>query len=457
MPPAGATLAIGGLLTCGTVTSLLAKIVYELEGVGRDGKNRLFTKPWAMTTLMFVGMSLCLPLAYWQQFQARKKRDTHEAAQALLGELPQGKQRHSEMKEIFLLTIPTIFDLIATVLMNVGLLSVTASVYQMMRGAEMLFAALFSVLFLHRTLNKFHMGGILCCVVGISLVGAASLLAGEGSATHHISQWQMFVGMSLIVLSQAVQAAQITFEDFFLSNMDIAAMKIVGFEGVWGAAAMILVLLPVVQHVPGEEGSGLHEDSIDSLHMIFHSKTIATVLLVDMAALLFYNLSGMAVTGHLGAVFRTVLETTRTLFVWLVGLLLFYTPLGFGKLGESWSRWSLVQAAGFLVLVAGTLIYGRGDEVEEKQVMEELGLDAADAEEAALAVSREVPRRTSSTAGVPFGRTASSVTRPMMMGTTPASYKSTMNINAVGSYRGSYMGSYMHDQHFGGRASAADE
>ena len=51
-------------------------------------------------------------------------------------------------------------------------------------------------------------------------------------------------------------------------------------------------------------------------------------------------------TGGLGAVFRTVLETMRTLFVWLVDLLLFYTPLGLGKLGESWSAWSFLQAAG---------------------------------------------------------------------------------------------------------------
>lgn len=50
--------------------------------------------------------------------------------------------------------------------------------------------------------------------------------------------------------------------------------------------------------------------------------------------------------GALGAVFRTVLETMRTLFVWLVDLLLFYTPLGFGSLGESWSKYSFIQAAG---------------------------------------------------------------------------------------------------------------
>lgn len=75
--------------------------------------------------------------------------------------------RGNSTKEIFMLGIPTFFDLVATVLMNVGLLSVTASVYQMMRGAEMLFAALFAVAFLHRQLNKFHYLGILCCVVSL--------------------------------------------------------------------------------------------------------------------------------------------------------------------------------------------------------------------------------------------------------------------------------------------------
>ncbi len=66
---------------------------------------------------------------------------------------------------------------------------------------------------------------------------------------------------------QAVQAAQITFEDFFLSSMDVPALKIVGFEGLWGAGAMLLVLLPIVQRLPGKDGAGLHEDSVDTLHV----------------------------------------------------------------------------------------------------------------------------------------------------------------------------------------------
>ena len=41
---------------------------------------------------------------------------------------------------------------------------------------------------------------------------------------------------------------------------------------------------------------------------------------------------------------RTVLETVRTLFVWLADLALFYSPWGGnGKLGESWDRYSWLQ------------------------------------------------------------------------------------------------------------------
>ena len=182
--------------------------------------------------------------------------------------------------------------------------------------------------------------------VGIGMVGCSSLLSGEGSSTHPVSTEQMLMGMGLIVASQAVQAAQLTFEDFFMADLDMDPMKIVGFEGVFGTAMMLFILLPAAYFLPGPEGYGLHEDTIDTLHMIGSSKGLQIVLAVDMFALLSYNISGMMVTSHLGAVFRTVLETMRTLFVWLLGLLLYYTPLGMGRLGESWTVWSYLQAAG---------------------------------------------------------------------------------------------------------------
>jgi hypothetical protein len=95
------------------------------------------------------------------------------------------------------------------------------------------------------------------------------------------------------------------------ADLAIPPLKIVGFEGLFGAAAMLGLMLPIVQRLPGAEGSGIHENSRDTWHMVSHTPSIAMVLVLDAVALMAYNVSGMCVTGHLGAVFRTVLETTR--------------------------------------------------------------------------------------------------------------------------------------------------
>lgn len=426
--------AVGGLILFGTTTSLFAKIVYELKSVGSDGQEKYFHKPWAMTTLMFVGMSFCLPLSYMKDQKQVKDGDA-EAQEPLLpgpnGEVP---PQRNELKETLMLSIPTFFDLLATVLMNVGLLWVTASVYQMMRGAEMLFAAFFAVAFLKRTLNKWHYGGLLCCIVGITLVGSASLLSGEGSATQKISQEQMIVGMTLIIVSQAVQAAQLTFEDFFMADLDVAPMRIVGWEGMFGAIATLLFIAPIAYYMHGTEGEGFHEDIVDTWVMIKNSPKLQAILLIDMAALLLYNISGMMVTSHIGAVFRTVLETMRTLFVWLVDLALFYG--GFG-LGESWTAYSLLQAAGFVVLVAGTLVYNKGDEEEySKQFNEALAVMSS---EEPMPVEGSGSIIQSATASQPIAMGAAMPTAPMPM---VGSFKASHTITA-GSlhHRGSLAGS----------------
>lgn len=107
--------------------------------------------------------------------------------------------------------------------------------------------------------------------------------------------------------------------------------------------------------------------------MMQNNPTIAAVLLADLVAFCGLNLSGMVVIQELGAVYKTVLETARTLFVWLVGLGLYYSALGGGLVGESWHDYSGVQLAGFAVLVMGTMLYGQGNAqrvaTQEQQVL----------------------------------------------------------------------------------------
>lgn len=41
-------------------------------------------------------------------------------------------------------------------------------------------------------------------------------------------------------------------------------MQIVGYEGVFGTAACLLVMAPVTYYMTGTEGEGFHEDILDT-------------------------------------------------------------------------------------------------------------------------------------------------------------------------------------------------
>lgn len=67
---------------------------------------------------------------------------------------------------------------------------------------------------------------------------------------------------------------------------------VVGAEGVWGSLLMFGIMLPLVQWLPGAEGQGIHEDSIDTLVMLRNSWPILGAVLLVMCTNAGYNVAG---------------------------------------------------------------------------------------------------------------------------------------------------------------------
>ena len=242
--------AVIGMLAFGTVSSIMSKVNFEVRGVNLNGKVVPFHKPWFCVLVMFVGMSGCLLLfvsslvspllarpAKAKESRKYKKLMTDNPSlggeenaylQALIDNTEPSEEQEPEGGSrgctwgsclgMLMIAIPSALNLVATVLMSIGLLYVTVSIYQMMRGAELVFAAIFSVLFLGKKLYKLHYVGIACAVVGISMVGIASILSPEQNDTG--TKAQQVLGISLIVLAQAIQAGQICFEEHFMKSLD---------------------------------------------------------------------------------------------------------------------------------------------------------------------------------------------------------------------------------------------
>jgi len=111
--------------------------------------------------------------------------------------------------KVTLLALPACCDITGTTLMNVGLLFVAASIYQMTRGALVLFVAAFSVLFLKRKLYLYHWLSLVVVVTGVGLVGLAGALSSGDRDPHHDPEDKLDLARTAMLMARkiATQAA----------------------------------------------------------------------------------------------------------------------------------------------------------------------------------------------------------------------------------------------------------
>ncbi|KAJ3485306.1 hypothetical protein NLJ89_g11911 [Agrocybe chaxingu] len=157
-------------------------------------KHVLYEQPVWQTLQMFIGEMLCfLPVIYtWL-----KSRRQSSSVQLQPDPADQPVDKHNlppqalQGWKICLLWIPAACDLTATTLMNVGLLYTPVSIYQMTRGALVLFVGVFSVVFLRRRLWLYQWISLIIVMTGVALVGYSGSLikdAVKEAVVHHLAR-----------------------------------------------------------------------------------------------------------------------------------------------------------------------------------------------------------------------------------------------------------------------------
>jgi drug/metabolite transporter (DMT)-like permease len=255
-------------------------------------------------------------------------------------------------------------DLLSTAMINLGLLYLSASVWQMLRGAMIVFSAILQFFALKRKRESYMWWGVCIVIFALAIVGLATVFS-NGIAAEEISNGTIVLAVALTIGGQFLRAVQVVSEDYFLHDIALSPYFIVGIEGAWGIIGSVCIFLPVVQVMGGDEGNGVHEDSIDTLKMLGNLPLLIGLSVVYVVLIFGLNVCGMMVTEITSATMRTIIESMRTLCIWVVQIILYYALLGsqYGNhhpgIGEEWSAWSWMQLAGFGLLVTGMFVYNK--------------------------------------------------------------------------------------------------
>lgn len=351
-------LAIAMLLT-GSLNTITNTFMDKVESVGLTNPSTFwswtdqcqtsclkdvpaFDHPFVQAVFMFMGEAFCI-LVFMAK-NARNRRVNPEAAWT---------NRHG-WKGTFCYAGTAMCDMTATSIMYAGLALSSASVYQMLRGAIIIFTALNSVIFLGRRLYAFQWSSIAVVVVGVLVVGFQSLAQGAPGTT----QSGLMLGMLLILIAQVVQSFQVVLQEHFITKYGTPALRLVGLEGIFGGLMLGLLLVPMyyveIEGYPIEDAPDAWRQILNSPsalptgHPSWHlpvGNALVAAIIGNIFSIAFFNYFGINITRVLSGSHRMVLDSLRTFVVWGAALAL------------GWEQFHLLQMMGFMVMLFGTATY----------------------------------------------------------------------------------------------------
>ncbi|PWY97202.1 hypothetical protein BCV70DRAFT_203090 [Testicularia cyperi] len=262
-------------------------------------------------------------------------------------------------KAVWLFFMPALCDICGTTLMNVGLLFTPVSIYQMTRGALVLWVGVFSVIFLRRHLHLFQWLSLVSVMMGVSVVGLSGTIlkapdaspSGANDADDELPETaQALLGVLLILFAQLFTASQFVLEEKIMSRYSVEPLLAVGYEGIFGASTT-LIAMPLLHFFIGRtpEGRGGYFDMSAGWSQIIGVPAVLRSSIAICFTIAFFNFFGLSVTRSVSATARSTIDTCRTLGIWIVSLSL------------GWETFKLasgsLQVVGFGLLVYGTFLF----------------------------------------------------------------------------------------------------
>ena len=315
-----------------------------------------------ITFCMFNGELLCL-LFYWiKEGRFANKKEEEDKSDSLIENSDNKEIKKPKKPKIWFFLFPAIFDILGSTISSISLSFLPSSIYQMFRGAVIIFTCSSSIIFLKNKYYRHHFFGIFVVVIGLVIVGLNAVLYGNSNASENPG-----FGIFLCILSQAFSSMLMVTEEKLLKGYETPPLKAVGLEGMWGVICYIFLLVIFyfikcnswpdflkkgVCIDDNEQGENYRfENAIFAVKQIWANGYLKAYLSLYVLSIAFFNFSGLTISKNVSSTARTIVDTLRTIVIWLIFLTFPNLP------EETKETFSWLQLVGFLVLILGSLIY----------------------------------------------------------------------------------------------------
>jgi drug/metabolite transporter (DMT)-like permease len=310
---------------------------------GSEGYHQ-FDHPFVQALTMFVGEFMCL-IVFKCLFFYRKMTNQDQ------GDI--GPQTFNPLWW----AIPALCDSVGTTTMYLGLTLTYASSFQMLRGAVVIFTGLASKWFLGKKLVGYHWMGMFVVLLGLASVGGAAFIGGTSGGMPH-----QILGDLMIICAQVIVAIQMVVEEKLMGMCKTPALQAVGWEGFFGCIYMAIFCV-IFSHTNGPRG-GHFEQPYDALAQIKNETGILLALIGTICSIATFNWAGLSVTKEMSATTRMVLDSLRTIIIWVFGLIAVDNHTYHGDTTAKTVHWETfvlpggwLQLLGFALLLIGSALY----------------------------------------------------------------------------------------------------
>ncbi|PVU95646.1 hypothetical protein BB561_001683 [Smittium simulii] len=278
-------------------------------------------------------------------FDEPREQDALDVLEAVPNELEVLFMTGANAKELsgwdnFLMWLPTLCDIIASTLLNVGLIYTTASVYQMLRGVVVIFAGFFSVQFLGHVLSRAQWISLGMIMAGAMIVGSSSIIYHDSTDLLTIamdgskSKSENIFGIIIILIAQVFSAMHIISEEKILQHYKVAPLRGVGLEGAFGTFT-VGMLIPIIHWTYGSKNPGSLLDVHSGFYQIINSNAILMSCFYIMICISLFNWFGLSITKAISATSRSTIDSCRTLFIWTASILMGWEKLNLFQVSQS--------------------------------------------------------------------------------------------------------------------------